>query len=376
MLRTPPQRLPGDARRYGRLRRSLLVAGLARSTIGVAAFAFGLAPAIGGALCGRPRAVALAGTFLPALAAGTILGLPVDFIENYELERRFGLSEQTAGHWLRDQLKGAAVSDAIAAALALGAGEIVYRAPRSWPWIAAVLTVPFMVFAGIVAPVYLMPLFNTFEPLAGPLEVRLRRLAARYGAGDAAILRVDMSKQTRKANAYVTGLLGTHRIVIGDTLLATFTDDEISFIVAHELGHYVRRDMWRGVATGAAAAFALLPAAAEAARRAAPPRVAQHDAAGLALVLFFVSAGSVVTYPAFAALSRRREWAADRFALEATGDAAAGAAAFRRLRDQNLAEDEQPRWMETLFATHPSLKRRVAALDSAGSPKIVAAAHD
>ena len=112
-----------------------------------------------------------------------------------------------------------------------------------------------------------MPLFNRYEPVTGELEQRIRALAARYGVGNAAILRFDMSRQTKKANAFVTGVLGTERIALGDTLVEAFEDDETLFVVAHELGHYVRRDPWLAIALGTAA-LAVTLLAADAALRA------------------------------------------------------------------------------------------------------------
>jgi STE24 endopeptidase len=212
-----------------------------------------------------------------------------------------------------------------------------------------------------------MPLFNRFEPLGGELEERLRTLARRYDVGDAQILRVDMSKQTEKANAYVTGLFGTHRIVVGDTLLANFTGDEIEFVVAHELGHYVQHDIWRSVGYGTAAMAATAFIARALAQRAAAGD-SQTSVAGLLRLYFFASAAGIVMGPALAAASRSREWAADRFAIDATRRPEWGAAAFTRLRDRNLAEDEQPQWMELLFSSHPSLRARIGALESASAP--------
>ena len=107
-----------------------------------------------------------------------------------------------------------------------------------------------MAFANVVAPTFVMPLFNKYIPLEGPLEKRIRDLAGRYGVGNATILRFDMSRQSKKANAFVTGVFGTERIALADTLLDEFSDDETYFVVAHELGHYVRRDPWVSIALG------------------------------------------------------------------------------------------------------------------------------
>jgi STE24 endopeptidase len=176
--------------------------------------------------------------------------------------------------------------------------------------------------------------------------------------GDAEILRMDMSRQTKKANAFVAGIGSTHRIVLGDTLIDTFEPDEITFVVAHELGHYVSRDTWRMIALAESVTAALLGAVAGGLR---------SDASGESVRVLRIAAwlglGMLAVRPAMNAFSRSREWAADRFATATTRDPQSGVAAFRRLRDQNLAEEQPPAWYEWIFASHPSLGKRIAALD-------------
>jgi Zn-dependent protease with chaperone function len=228
--------------------------------------------------------------------------------------------------------------------------------------VATAGSLPLLVLANVLVPTFIAPLFNTFTPIEGEFATRVRELAARFGAGDAALLRVDMSKQTEKANAYVTGLLGTKRIVIGDTLLDRFEPEETIFVVAHELGHYVTGDVWRGVGLGTLAAAAIFFGSRTLADRPGKPLA---SAAGLARLFFAMSLLGTLAGPPLAAFSRAREREADRFALAATADGKSGAAAFTRLRERNLAEDEQPRWMEVLFSSHPSLRSRIARLKAA-----------
>lgn len=136
--------------------------------------------------------------------------------------------------------------------------------------------------------------------------------------------------------------------------------------MAHELGHYVSGDVWRSVFVGTSAAGALFFGAQALADRGARPL---SSATGLARLLFVATALGMLAGPPLAAFSRWRERAADRFALEATSDADAGIAAFTQLREQNMAEDEQPRWMELLFSSHPSLRRRIATLKNYAAPR-------
>ncbi len=365
-LRAPAPALARDPAAYGTLRRELMLAGMARSlaTLGAAAYAIGpLVDARDGrgddaadADAATESRVRRLGRLAIALAATTAIELPSDFVEGFALERRYGLSKQTPGAWLGEQAKGFGLSVAIGLPLLELLSLAVARAPRSWPLLATAGTLPLLVLANVVAPTFIAPLFNTFEPIEGAFADRIRALAARYGAGDATILRVDMSKQTEKANAYVTGLFGTKRIVIGDTLLDRFEPDETIFVVAHELGHYVARDVWRAVAIGTATTAATFFGARALANRA---NGSLATSVGLARLFFAISLCGTLARPIVSSFSRGRERAADRFAIGATADAASGAAAFERLRETNMAEAEQPRWMEVLFSTHPSLRSRI-----------------
>lgn len=362
-LREPSPKRARDATAYAATRRALEVVDTLRTTASFVAFAQG------GTSEWIDRATQRAPEWLrPALYSGSlalaaaIVGLPTAFVEEYTLERRYELSEQSATSWAGDYVKSSALSVGLTAFVATLFGYAVRRAPRAWPLLAALGALPLFVAANVIVPLYVMPLFNTFEPIAGSLEQRLRKLATRYGVGDAEILRMDMSRQTRKANAFVTGIGHTHRIVLGDTLLEHFTENEIEFVVAHELGHYVAKDTWRLIALAESLAVALFVFA-----NLSTPREEREALRGRPMLLARLYAAMLLAgqalRPLALAFSRSREWAADRFALHATGDTAGGAAAFRRLRDQNLADEDPPAWYELFFSSHPSLRRRIAALE-------------
>lgn len=354
-----------DARAYASARRALEVVGTLRATAEFAAFAYApVSRRADEAAAGLPVWLRPAAYFAALSLVSSAFDLPVSFVEGYALERRFGLSDQTRGGWLTDYAKSSVLSGALSAFLATLFGFVLRRAPRSWPLWASVGAFPLFVIGNIIVPLYVMPLFNEFEPITGSLEERLRALAKRFGVGDAAILRMDMSRQTRKANAFVTGIGRTHRIVLGDTLVGAFPETETEFVVAHELGHYVNKDTWRSIALGEVLAIVLFLTSNVAVSEKEREELRDRPLLIVRLYALMLVATQMLR-PLLFAFSRSREWAADRFALAATGDAAAGASAFRRLRDQNLADEDPPAWYEFFFASHPSLRARIAALDEA-----------
>lgn len=349
-----------DRKAYGAARRGLMLVGTLRSAASLVMTAFVIAEPVERALQPLPRALR-APAFVAFLSVlDTLRDLSADYVESHVMERTYGMSEQSAADWAADHAKAAGVGLAVAIVGTAIGDAIVRKAPRRWPWIAIAATPFLLTLANVVAPTFIMPLFNTYTPLDGPLERRIRELAARYGAGNAAILRFDMSRQTKKANAFVTGVFGTQRIVLADTLIEHFQPDETLFVVAHELGHYVRRDPWLSIGIGTAFASATIGVGTLAMRKAGRPLATMTDATRFAL---YTSLFTTLASPLMAAVSRAVERRADRFAIEATHDPQSGARAFRRLRDQNLAEDEQPKWAELLFSTHPSLRSRIERLE-------------
>lgn len=360
----PQPVVPKDAARYGEIRRALALAGTLRGMASASAVAYGgPMDAIAHRTQGLPVWLRLPVLSLAGSIAGAATDLPLEFIEGYELERRYGLSDQSARAWLGEYAKGAALSSAFTAMLTIPFSALLRKAPQRWPLYATAGLVPLFILTNLIVPVYIAPLFNNFEPLEGPLEGRLRALAARFGVGDAQILRVDMSRQTKKANAYVTGLFSTHRIVVGDTLLEHFPDEEVEFVVAHELGHYVSRDSWRLTAFGTLIAGTMMALS----NGTLSKRERKHfdNPATVYRLYMLMLLYSQSLRPALFAFTRSREWAADEFAVAATGEPVWGVRAFERLRDQNLAEDDVPRWYEIFFSTHPSLGDRIKELKAA-----------
>ena len=300
--------------------------------------------------------------------------LPFSFFRGFLLERRYGLSTESAAHWLKDHAKAVVLGIALAE---LGA-TFVYFTIRTWPgywWIAAAAGYSLVtVVLANLAPVLLLPLFFTFRPLEKEtLRQRLTELASRAGTRIMDVYEWTLSDRTKKANAALTGLGNTRRILLSDTLLAEYSDDEIEVILAHELAHHVHRDIWTSVGLDSVLTFAGFLAA-HIVLQSAVPFFGLHgasDPAGIPVLLLTAGLIGLCVRPVFNAISRAHERRADSYALQMTRNPSAFITAMKRLGQQNLAEDDPSPIVRAFFYTHPPIKERLRAarlLTSAPEP--------
>ena len=295
----------------------------------------------------------------------SIINLPLGYYSGFVLPHRFGQSNQTLKDWVIDQLKGLAVG----APLGLLLLELLYLALRVtgvlwWLW-AAIGMLIFTVLLSNLAPILIAPLFNKYVPLGDEhkeLADRLLDLARRANTKVRGVFKYDMSKRTKAANAALTGVGNTRRIVIGDTLIDEFSTDEIETVLAHELGHHVHHDIPVLITLSTLSTTLSLFLASLALNWAiryfgftGPADVAAFPALGL-----IFGAYGLVTMPFENAVSRWRESMADDYALQATGKREAFASAFTRLANQNLGEVDPEKWVVFMFYSHPPLGERIA----------------
>lgn len=285
-----------------------------------------------------------------------VLQTPLAFWRGYVRERRFGFSTQTSGSWSIDRLKGVGLNLAFVPPFLLALVALGRALPGWWvvPAAAAFASVVFLF--SLLAPVLLAPLFNRFESLDGePLRSELREVACAAGVPVEGVLIEDTSRRTRKANAYVTGLGRTRRLVLSDTLLEEASPSEIRVVVAHELGHRRMHHVLLGTL------FSLAGVVVTTIMLWALLGTGVADPHRLPLVLLIPLGLALVSGPPANALSRRWERNADRFALELTRDRAAYERTFRRLAANNLADLDPPTLVYLLLFTHPTPPQRLAA---------------
>ncbi len=293
-----------------------------------------------------------------------LLELPFAWYQGFWLERRYGLSTQIMAHWLADHVKAAVASGGVMVA-GLSTVYLSMRwAPERWWLVSAALFVVAMVGLARLAPVLLLPIFYRVRPLSRPeLSARLLQLAARAGAPVIGAYEWALSSHTRKANAALAGIGRSRRILISDTMLDGYSEDEIEVILAHELSHHVHHDLWRSMAVQAATIVAGFWIAQAVLAWTAPwlGLASVADVAGAPVLLLVAGVFSFVMLPVGNALSRAQERRADRFALRLTGNPAAFVTAMRRLSQQNLAEERPSRLARWLFYSHPPMPERIAA---------------
>ncbi len=293
-----------------------------------------------------------------------VLTLPLDFYTGFVLPHRFGQSTQTLAGWISDLLKGIVLAAVLGAPLLLALYVAIRQAGAAWwLWASGGFALVTVVLAGL-SPVLLMPLFYKVRPLGeeyADLRARLVRLADRLGAPVSGVFTFDMSRRTHSANAALTGLGRTRRIILGDTLLSDFTPDEIETVLAHELGHHIHADIPWSILVQTAVVLAEFGLAALGLAWAATGwgLAGPADPAALPILALLLGGLGLLTMPLSNAYSRWRETLADDFSLEQTRKPRAFADAMTRLANQNLAEVDPEAWVVFLLHGHPTLRDRI-----------------
>ena len=363
-----------EARRYNRIRRRL---GIIDFLLGLALLVVLLATGWNGSL----RDLAYRSSFqvysiavfiyiLILLFIGKVLGFGLDFY-GYQLEHRFNLSNQKLRPWLWDEAKGFLVSVALAGIVAEILYFIIRQFPQYWWLIAWAAFLGLFVLMAQIAPVVLFPIFYKFEPLRDDeLKARLVKLSERAGTRVRGVYKWNLSEKSKKANAALTGLGSTRRIILADTLLDNYSGDEIEAVLAHELGHHVHKHIFKSILVQAGVTFAGFWAANWILHYAMERWHifdTLSDFANLPLLVLVTTVLSFLLMPALNAFSRYNERQADRYAFESIPNVAPFISSMNKLADQNLAERTPSKWIEWFFHSHPAISHRVEAAEAWGA---------
>jgi STE24 endopeptidase len=359
-----------EARRYNRIRRWLSMADL---VLGFAFLVVLLVTGWSGAL--RDYAVQLAPEqysiqvffyVLMLLVISKILAVGVDYY-GFRLEHRYHVSNQKLRSWIWDELKGWLLGLVLGTLLV----ELLYftirQSPQHWWIVAWFAFMALLVLFAQIAPIVFLPLFYKFEPLENDnLKDRLIRLSERAGTRVRGVYEWKLSEKSKKANAALTGLGATRRIILADTLLQNYSDDEIEAVLAHELGHHVHKHILKSIAVQAGitllgfwAANTVLHYAMERSHL----FETMSDFANLPLLVLVSTVLSFLLMPILNSYSRFNERQADRYCFQSITTVAPFISSMNKLAEQNLAERAPGKWVEWFFHSHPAIAKRVAAAE-------------
>ena len=355
------------------------------SSVTLLALLFGVLPFLVALFHAILPSVGMVWCFIAATAvmsmATTLLGAPVEYYEDFVIEQKYGFNTMTLKTFVADKLKSLPIGIAMSAALYLVL-DWALRHLLGDGGVTAAGFVLFLVGAAMFKKVLqwtalnvVMPLFNEFKPLDdGPLKSKLESMCRRCGVKIARIEVMDASKRSKHSNAFICGSFGKKRIVLFDTLLKNFTDDEIVSVVAHEIGHgklhhLPLKDLEDMLLTTAYAflSFALV----------ANPgfyhafgyswvdqgNLVGNYVIGFALASVFLKSFTWVLAPVTSWISRKMEYAADRYAVEHTGNVESMKNALLKLTAENLSDVFPHPAYEAVYYSHPSIINRVEALD-------------
>lgn len=301
--------------------------------------------------------------FLGIIGLGEgIINFPLNFYSDYVLEHKYKLSNQSLLKYFTEKLKGFTLSLILGIPVILIFYYILNTFGDNWWLVLGIFMFVFSVIIGRLAPTLIMPLFYKFKPIENEsLKNKLLELCKKTGMKIQGIFSFDMSKNTKKANAAFTGIGKSKRIILGDTLINSFSESEIETVFAHEVGHYKKRHILKMMITSTILTFAGLFITAKLYETSLEyfgfESVSQI--AALPLLFLYLSIYGLLTTPISNIQSRKYEWEADTFALETTMDKAAFISAMEKLAVQNLADKTPNKIIEYLFHSHPSLEKRI-----------------
>ncbi|MFD3447287.1 M48 family metallopeptidase [Microbacteriaceae bacterium 4G12] len=302
----------------------------------------------------------------------TVLSLPFKWI-GYQMAKSYAISTQTVPSWIKDQVIDFWVNFALMFVVVNVLLFLIRKYEKRWWLYAWLLSIPFTIFLTFIQPVFIDPLYNDFYPLKNKqLEQKILTMADQANIPAKHVYEVNMSKKTNSLNAYVTGIGGNSRIVLWDTTLNRLQENEILFIMAHEMGHYVMKHIYWGIAGSILLSFVGLflmnyimrICVAKWGDRIQIPRMTSFSV----LPLFFLvsSVLSFVASPATNYVSRIEEHAADTYAIDMTHNSKAAVHTFQDLSKTSLSQVNPPLLVKWFLYTHPTMFERITYLEEYG----------
>jgi len=301
---------------------------------------------------------------------GSVFSFPVSFYSGFYLEHKYNLSNQTFRKWILEGIKGLLVSLIIGVPILLTFYYILNTFYSLW-WLPFAIVIFFIsVVLAQIFPILIFPIFYKITPIENEnLKERITKLAKNAKLKVENVYKFDMSKNTKKANAAFTGLGKTKRIILGDTLLDNYSEDEIETVIAHELGHFKKKHIVKNIFIGTASSFLTLFIIALLYENSLSWFGFENitQIAALPLLALWSTLIGLVQSPLGNILSRKFEYEADEYAITETKNPDAFIKTLEKLTDQNLGDRQPHPFVEWFFYSHPSIRNRINAIEKFAS---------
>jgi STE24 endopeptidase len=290
---------------------------------------------------------------------------PLNYYTGFYLEHKYKLSNQTLLGWMWEDAKGLFISLVIGIPILFFFFWLLNKYGAIWWLPMAVLLFILSVLLARIVPVFILPLFYKITPLEDDdLKSRINKLAKDAGIKVQDVYKFNMSKNTKKANAAFTGIGKSKRILLGDTLLDNFSKNEIETVLAHELGHYKKKHIIKNIIIGTATSFFTLFFIAYFYDKSVVwfNFISRTDISALPLLSLWTMLIGIILTPIGNIISRKYEYEADEYAVTSTGKPGEFIVTLEKLNDQNLGDKDPNPFVEWFFYSHPSVKKRIAAI--------------
>lgn len=304
-------------------------------------------------------------TIITSLTATLIL-FPLNFYSSYILEHKYNLSNQSLTKYFIEGIKSALVSGLIGLPILLLFYFILKEFGDYWWLVFAVVMFFISVLLSQIFPIVIFPIFYKVKQIEDEeLKERIKKLAGDAGLNVKDVFSFDMSKNTKKANAAFTGLGKTKRIILGDTLLSSYSKDEIETVIAHELGHYKKKHILKNILIGTVNSFLLFFLISFLYKNSLDwfGFNSITEIAALPLLTLWAMLLGLIQTPMTNIISRKFEYEADQYAVEVTSKPFSFIQTLNKLTEQNLGDKEPHPFIEWFFYSHPSIKKRINAIE-------------
>lgn len=317
---------------------------------------------------GNGRGLFLTGVIYVAIYSiiDFLIYLPTSYYASFILGHRFGISNQTLYRWLEISLKNLALNTLVLGLLIWFPYYIIRISPNRWWLYLGLLAIPVIVFIAFISPTYVDPIFNKYTPLEDEELMRdIKELLNKAGVGDAKIYQVDKSRDTKTMNAYMTGVFSSKRIVLWDTTINNLEKEEVLSISAHEIGHYVRGHIWKGIVLSGLGAILIMYLLYITSNWILMNSNGSfgfrklYDMASLPLIILVLNFYMFFANPIMNFVSRQMEREADAYEIKLTKNREAAISAMIKLREGNLSIPRPSRIYKIWYYTHPPVEERI-----------------